>query len=208
MKRVLTILILSAFLANTDLAKAQEYADTSIQNSKTNKKRHAIYDYAESDLNSIDTIPGFNTQSDKLKITGTIFKSDGVTPASNVIFYICQADEDGDYHSKKVNGKRVLRHQGWVKTDKNGEYTFYTFVPGTVWGSKALKQIHGYVKMPNDTEVYPINHFVFDDDPFLRKSCRKKIAKRGINNILKLEKQDGLLVGTRNIVLPSITLTY
>ncbi|TBN06729.1 hypothetical protein EYD45_02270 [Hyunsoonleella flava] len=208
MKQLITLLVFTAFLAHSNVTNAQEYADNSLNSSKTYKKRHAIYDYTEKELNSTDTIPGFGIQSEKLKITGTIYLSDGVTPASNVIFYICQADEEGDYHSEKVNGKRILRHQGWVKTDENGQYTFYTFVPGTNWGSKALKQIHGYVKEPNDTDVYPINHFVFDNDPFLRKSCRKKIAKRGINNILKLEKEDDMLVGIRNIVLPSSTLTY
>lgn len=201
MKRLLPLLIIIVSLNALLTLSAQELA----ANYKT---QHAIYDYTEKQLNNTDTIPGFDAQSEKLKITGTIYKSDGMTPASNVIFYICQADEEGEYHSKKINGKRVLRHQGWVKTDKNGQYTFYTFVPGTNWGSKALKEIHGYIKEPNETEAYSIEHFVFDDDPFLRKSCRKKIAKLGINNILKLEKKDGVLVGTRNIILPSSTLTY
>ncbi|WP_052415062.1 hypothetical protein [Jejuia pallidilutea] len=75
-------------------------------------------------------------------------------------------------------------------------------------GTKDLKQIHGYIKEPNTSTEYAINHFVFDDDPFLKKSCRKKIAKRGINNILKLEKKDGLLIGKRNIILQSSPQTY
>lgn len=201
MKRLLTLLILTSLFTLGNTLNAQELADNY-------KKRHAIFDYTETQLNNTDTIPGFENQSQKLKITGTIFESDGVTPAKNVVLYICQADEEGDYHSKKVNGKRTLRHQGWIKTDADGNYTFYTFVPGTHWGTKDLMQIHGYVKEPNTDEAYAINHFVFDNDPFLKKSCRKKIAKRGINNILKLEKKDGLLIGKRNIVLQSNPQTY
>ncbi|MFD2726057.1 hypothetical protein [Hyunsoonleella rubra] len=165
------------------------------------KKRHAIYDYSEANLNNTDTIPGFGTISDKLKISGTIYKSDGVTPASGVILYICQSDDYGNYHSKKVNGKRVLRHKGWIKTDADGKYTFYTFVPGTYWPTKALMEIHGVIKKPNASEEYAIEHFIFDNDPHLRDSCRKKIEKKGLNNILKLDEKDGMLIGKRDIVL-------
>jgi len=196
MKRLLPSLIIILSLNSFTSSFAQE-----VSNTKAFKKHHALYDYLKSELTSTDTISGFNKQLEKLKISGTIFEADGVTPAKNVILYICQADEDGYYHSKKVNGKRTLRHQAWVKTDNNGRYTFYTFLPGTIWGTKALKQIHGFVKKPNSTNVSAINHFVFDNDPFLRKSCRKKIAKRGIKNILKLEKKNGFLVGKRDIVL-------
>lgn len=201
MKKLITLTLITSIFAFCNTLKAQEFADNY-------KKRHAIFDYSEKQLNNTDTIPGFENQAEKLMITGTIFEKDGVTPAKNVILYICQADEEGDYHSNKVNGKRTLKHQGWIKTDAKGNYTFYTFVPGTHWGTKDLKQIHGYVKEPNSTEEYAINHFVFDDDPFLRKSCRKKIAKRGLNNILKLEKKDGLLIGKRNIILQSNPQTY
>lgn len=172
------------------------------------KKKHAFYGYTESTLKSTDTIPGFNSQEEKLKITGTIYKSDGVTPAKDVILYICQSDEYGDYHSKKIEGKRVLKHQGWVKTDVDGKYTFYTFVPGTYWPSKTIQQIHAVIKDSDTSEVYAINHFVFDSDPLLRKSCKNKIAQRGLNNVLKLEKKDNLLIGKRDIILSSTSQTY
>lgn len=201
MKQLITLLTIASIFIICNTLTAQDLADNY-------KKRHAIFDYTEQQLNNVDSIPGFENKAEKLMITGTIFESDGVTPAKNVILYICQADEEGDYHSKKINGKRTLKHQGWIKTDADGNYTFYTFIPGNHWGSKDLKQIHGYIKEPNTTNAYAINHFVFDNDPFLRKSCRKKIAKRGLNNILKLEKQDGLFVGKRNIVLQHNALTY
>ena len=45
------------------------------------EKRNPIYDYSENQLNNKDTIPGFEAKANKLKITGTIYESDGVTPA-------------------------------------------------------------------------------------------------------------------------------
>lgn len=174
----------------------------SAQQSSKNRKRNVVLNLSEKATSATDTIPGFSTQKEKLKITGIIYEKDGVTPAKNVILYIYQADEEGDYHATKVDGKRVLRHEGWARTDSEGRYTFYTFVPGTYLPSKAMKQIHGMIKEPATDKTYSINQFVFDDDPMLSKSCRKKIAKYGLNNILKLERDShGMLVGTRDIVL-------
>lgn len=173
------------------------------------RKQHPIYDYTKTHLNNIDTIPGFNTLSKKLKIFGTIYESDGVTPANGVILYICQPDDYGNYHSKKINGKRMLRHKGCIKTDTNGRYTFYTFIPGTYWPSKTIQQIHGVIKTPDTDNIYAIAHFVFDNDPLLRKSCKRKIAKKGLSNVLKLEKQaNGIFMAKRDIILQTTSQTF
>lgn len=201
MKRLLSICIIVISLNSLFTVSAQELA-------ANYKKRHAIYDYTEKQLNNTDTIPGFGEISEKLKISGTIYKSDGVTPAEGVILYICQPDDYGDYHSKKVNGKRVLRHKGWVKTNADGQYTFYTFIPGTYWPSRKIQQIHGVVKVPGSEKEYAIAHFVFENDPLLRKSCKKKLAKSGLNNLITLEKKEDLFIGERNIILSSNPSTY
>ncbi len=172
------------------------------QSAKNQRQQSVVYDITKKNMSNVDTIPGFQSRKEKLKITGIIYESDGVTPAKNVVLYIYQADEEGEYHATKVNGKRVLRHEGWARTNDEGRYMFYTFVPGTDWSSKSMKQIHGMIKEPSTDKTYSINQFVFDDDPMLTKSCRKKIAKYGLNNILKLERDaEGMLVGTRDIVL-------
>ena len=170
------------------------------------KKRSPIYDYKEKNLNNTDTIPDFERRSSKLKITGTIYQSDGVTPAKNVILYIYQPDEDGSYDTKENNGKRYVNHRGWVKTDENGQYTFYTFVPGasfeplTYPRKKGPKQIHPVVKVPGLPE-YHLDAFLFDDDPYLTERCRKKLERKGYTGIVKLDKQEGVFVTQRDFVL-------
>ena len=67
------------------------------------KKRSPIYDYSESQLNNIDTIPDFKSKSQKLKITGTIYESDGKTPAKNVMLFIHHTDESGNFELKRQN---------------------------------------------------------------------------------------------------------
>ena len=45
--------------------------------------------------------------------------------------------------------------------------------------------------------------FVFDNDPRLTESCRKRLEKNGVDNILTPVKEGELLVATKNIVLDS-----
>lgn len=200
MKKLFTLFCFVSFLLNSSIINAQETTDILNEVPENYKKRSPIYDFSEKQLNSIDTIPDFASKSNKLKITGVIYESDGVTPARNILLFIHQADEDGNFELRRENKKRYVHHRGWVKTDADGRYTFYTFVPGSyIYGSE-LKQILPIIKEPGKTEQ-KIETFVFDNDPLLKDSCRKKIEKTNPNRILKLDKKEGLFVATRDIVL-------
>jgi len=166
-------------------------------------ERNPIYDYTEQKLNNTDTIPEFESKEHKLKITGTIYQSDGVTPASDVILFIEQPDEDGDFDLKTHNEKRYVNHRGWIKTNANGQYTFYTFIPGNDRRYHQLQQLFPVIKAPAQPE-YELASFLFDEDPLLTKRCRRQIAKKSDpNRILKLKKVDGLFVTQKDIVLSS-----
>ncbi|MCK8481837.1 hypothetical protein [Psychroserpens algicola] len=169
--------------------------------------RNPIYDYQELQLNSTDTIPDFESKTTKIKVTGTIYQSDGVTPAKDVILFIEQADETGDFDLRTSNDKRYVHHRGWVKTDADGQYTFYTFVPGNDRRYNQLQQLFPVIKEPKKPE-YELASFLFDDDPLLTKLCRKRMAKKGDpTRVLKLEKEGDLLVAHKNIVLNSDNTT-
>lgn len=204
MKKIIYLLSLSLLLGNFATVSAQESAEGLPENYK---ERHPVYDYSEKELNNTDSIPDFASKPNQLKISGTVFMNDGVTPAENVILFITQADEDGDYKLKTRSKKRYVHHRAWVKTDANGAYTFYTFIPGADRYSKALKMIHLVIKEPNRAE-YSGDDFIFDDDPSLTKSCRKRLEKNGIDNILKPEKKESLLVATKNITLEEHSIVY
>ncbi len=197
MKNLITLFCLVCFISTFQTINAQEASDDVPTNYK---KRSPIYDYSEKQLNSVDTIPDFASRSNKLKITGTIYENDGVTPAKNVLLFINQADEDGNFELKRRNKKRYVKHRGWVRTDADGRYTFYTFVPGKYIFGNELTQIHPIIKEPSKPE-YKIESFVFDNDPLLTKSCRTKIEETNPNRILKLDKKEGLFVAKRDIIL-------
>ncbi|MEM7672334.1 MAG: hypothetical protein AAF212_03230 [Verrucomicrobiota bacterium] len=164
-------------------------------------ERSPVYDYNEDRLSNTDTVPGFNSKEQPIKITGTIFLSDGVTPAKDVILYIEQADENGDFDLRFENEKRYVHNRGWVKTDANGAYTFYTYIPGNDRRYNQLQQLYPIVKAPNENEV-EMTTFLFEGDPLLTKSCRKRIEKHSnTSRILKPKKVDGMLTAQRDIVL-------
>ncbi len=57
----------------------------------------AVLDYGDKNLNNVDTLPDFQERGPKLIISGTIYQSDGKTPAKDVILYVYHTDQAGRY---------------------------------------------------------------------------------------------------------------
>ncbi len=164
-----------------------------------------IYDRGEDQLTNTDTIPDFRSKTNKLKLTGVIYQSDGVTPAKDVILFIEQPDEDGDFDLRRTGDQRFVFHRSWVKTDEDGRYTFYTFVPGNDRRYNQMQQIFPIIKEASKEEVQ-LESLLFDDDPLLTKRCRKRLAKHGnTGRILTTKKEDNILVANKDIVLSDDT---
>lgn len=207
MKNLITLFCFLCFVCACHTITAQESAAVLEEKPEDYKKRSPIYDYSEQQLNNVDTIPDFASKRNKLKIEGTIYESDGITPAKNVLLFIHQADENGDFELKRYNKKRYVHHRGWIKTDEDGHYTFYTFIPGKYIYGNELKQILPIVKEPGKPE-YKIETFLFDDDPLL-SNRRSKVKRTDVSDrILKLDKKEGLLVAKRDIILGKEVESY
>jgi protocatechuate 3,4-dioxygenase beta subunit len=56
-----------------------------------------------------DTLPGFENNEPKVKITGTVFQKDGKTPAENILLYIYHTGGNGIYQPSE-------KPIGWEKT--------------------------------------------------------------------------------------------
>jgi protocatechuate 3,4-dioxygenase beta subunit len=163
----------------------------------------AIFEYGNKKLTSLDTLPKFQNNEPKLKITGTVFKKDGITPAENVIIYIYHTNRQGIYETKGNETGWAKRHgfiRGWVKTGQDGKYTFYTFRPAAYSGGSEPEHIHITVKEPDKNEYY-LDDYLFDDDPILSQSKRGKLNNRGGSGIMKPIRENGMLTIERNIIL-------
>lgn len=164
----------------------------------------AVFEFGDQALSPVDTLPDFNNPGPKLKVTGTIYKSDGKTPAPNVTLYIYHTNQKGIYPTSGDEKDWVRRHgyiRGWVKTGEDGKYTFYTLKPGTYPSRRQPAHIHPTILEPNG-KYYYIAEYLFADDPLVSNEERSNLSSRGGGNgILTLRKEGNLLVGERDIIL-------
>ncbi|MBC7949341.1 MAG: intradiol ring-cleavage dioxygenase [Chitinophagaceae bacterium] len=154
-------------------------------------------------LDYVDTLPSFYMPGPKLDITGTIYKSDGKTPAAGVILYVYHTDQQGIYPKKADEKGWAQRHgylRGWVKTNAQGQYRFLTTVPASYPNSTNQKHIHPTIKEPGKSE-YWIDEYVFSDDPLLPEAERNRPNPVGGKGVLTTVMKDGMLRASRDIIL-------
>ncbi len=162
----------------------------------------AIYEWGDQELLPVDTLPDFGETGTPLKITGTIYEPDGVTPAEGVILYVYHTNQEGIYPTRGDETGWARRHgyiRGWIKTGADGKYTFYTQRPGTYPSRADPAHIHATIKEPDVNEYY-IDDYHFSDDPLLRQS-EQRDKPRGSSGILTLTKDGDLWVARRDIIL-------
>lgn len=162
----------------------------------------AIFEYGDQPLLPIDTLPGFETATEKLKITGTIYEPDGKTPAEGVILYVYHTNTEGVYPTRGDETGWARRHgyiRGWVKTGPDGQYTFYTSKPGSY--NRNAAHIHPVILEPNG-KYYWLGSYLFEGAPNLsQRQLNQQNPRGGSDGILKLEKERNLLIGERDLIL-------
>lgn len=155
-------------------------------------------------IKSVDTSAGWTEKGQKLLVTGTALKSDGKTPAPDVIIYYWQTDNNGYYSAKKETDEKVKRHghiRGWVKTDKDGKYSIYTIRPAAYPNRDIPAHIHTSIKEPDIDNEYYIDEFIFDDDKLLTGAKRKALENRGGSGVLRVLISGDMQIAEHNIIL-------
>lgn len=139
-------------------------------------------------LSEFAWLPDWNENSPrKIAINGIVYQADGKTPAPGVVIYLYHTDQTGVYPLKGDEKGWAKRHgylRGWMKTNEKGEYKFWTLRPAAYPGRNTPAHIHAIIKEPGKTP-YWIDDFLFDNDPLLTATERKKLENRGGNGILK-----------------------
>lgn len=161
----------------------------------------AVFEYGDKELKPKDILPDFDSKGEQIKLQGVIYENDGKTPAGGVILYVYHTNEEGVYPTKGDEKGWARRHgyiRGWIKTGPDGRYAFYTQKPGSYSNSPA--HVHPIILEP-DGRYYWISSYLFEGDPNLNEEVRDHERDRGGNGIVELKSVDGILVGTRDIVL-------
>ncbi|GGD40251.1 dioxygenase family protein [Muriicola marianensis] len=170
-----------------------------------------VFEYGDRVLSPVDTLPDFHSGAQKIKVTGTIFKPDGKTPAPGVVLYVYHTDQKGLYTPKEGAsgwGRRHGYNRGWVKTDQEGRYAFYTIKPGVYPDRTEPAHIHPTILEP-DGRYYWLGSYFFEGDSLLTEKETKPSAPRGgSDGILRLRKEGNIWVGERNFVLGKNIRSY
>lgn len=149
------------------------------------------------------TLVNDDEPGERMVIRGTIYSSDGKTPAPGVILYLYQTDHTGHYAPapKQVYAKQHGHLRGWIKTDKQGRYEFSTIRPASYPNSNNPQHIHPIIKEPG-IAPYWIDDYTFEDDPLVTDKMRTARNQRGGSGLIMLTKNpEGIWIGKRDILL-------
>ena len=138
-----------------------------------------------------------------LEIRGVIYRSDGKTPAPDVILYVYHTDARGFYSPApdQAHGQRHGHLRGWMKTNQEGRYQFRTIRPAPYPNARIPAHIHPIIKEPQCNEYY-IDEYVFGDDPLLTRKERGMMEGRGGSGVVEVSRnKEGVWVGHRDIIL-------
>ena len=164
----------------------------------------ALTDDLPNKLSNTDTLPFFAFGDNAYLLTGTVYESKTDKPAADIIIYIYHTNSAGVYLSKPIDSGWSLRHglrRGWIKTNKDGRYSFYSIRPGSYPNSDEPQHIHMTVKEPN-TIPYYLDSVVFTDDPLLTPEKISRLESRGGSGVVTPQlNEDGLMVLNRDIYL-------
>ncbi len=156
------------------------------------------------------TVADESEPGERLYLSGTIRDRTG-HPAPGIILYVYQTNAEGRYEPAEGQKGCARRHgklRGWMETGENGQYGFYTILPGSYPGSREPRHIHVVVKERGMNE-YWIDSFVFDHDPFLTKDQRGRLSGIGGSGIVRLQqKGDESWTGRRDIMLGENVANY
>jgi protocatechuate 3,4-dioxygenase beta subunit len=199
MKPFLFLIVLACLMAAS--ACAQQPARPNLY---TCEGCEAIYEHPFDNLTPRTTIPPDDELGEPLVISGTVYQTDGTTPAPGVIVYAYHTNAEGVYPTRGDEKGWARRHgypRGWMKTDAEGRYDFRTIKPGSYPNRQTPAHIHLTVKEPEHRE-YWIDEILFEDDPNLSASVRRDAQNRGGSGIIQLSQDaEGVWHGTRDIIL-------
>lgn len=133
-------------------------------------------------------------------ISGTVFKTDGKTPAPNSLIYFYHTDKYGIYG--REGQPKHGRFRGWMLTDEKGRYEFASIRPASYPNSTQSQHVHMTITTLESREDW-YDSILFEGDRFLTQRERDWSGKRGgFDPIVTLVRgNDGIQRATRDIQL-------
>lgn len=151
-------------------------------------------------VSSRTSLIGPSDKAEPIVISGTVFKTDGKTPAPDVLIYLYHTDSNGFYGREDEH--RHGRYRGWMLTDSEGRFEFETIKPAPYPERRFAAHIHMTITTAELKEDW-IDSILFEGDGLISAREREMAGKKGgFNPIIALRKDAvGVWRGTRDIRL-------
>jgi protocatechuate 3,4-dioxygenase beta subunit len=135
-----------------------------------------------------------------MEITGTIYRSDGHSPAAGVILFVYHTDATGHYSPQ--DDPFAPRIRGWLRTGADGHYRFRSIRPAPYPSHSEPAHIHVHVWSDMMPEHF-LPEYWFAGDPLIPPKDVARYGEMGtFSPIVTLRREaDGLWHGVRDIRL-------
>lgn len=133
------------------------------------------------------TLAGEDEPGERLHVSGTVYRPDGVTPAAGVTVYAYQTDAQG-YYSRRRNAPPRLR--GWMRTGADGRYGFQTIKPAPYPGRTNAAHIHTQLWGSGVPPQYGPT-ILFEGDSLITGAERREAAALGSFGFIRPLTRDG-----------------
>ena len=141
-------------------------------------------------------------RDEPMTISGTVYETDGKTPARDVLIYFYHTDSEG-YYGRRRPGEPLHGHfRGWMLTDEKGRYQFNSIRPAAYPERKFAAHVHMTITTQTMRED-SFDSILFEGDPLISRRERETAGQKGgFSPIVKLEKSaGGVWTATRDIQL-------
>jgi len=168
-------------------------------------QRDALGPFFEAGAPQRTRIADLTEPGERIQLLGTVFGPDCMTPIAGALLDVWQADAQGRYFDA-VDTQYRLR--GQVLSDKNGQWTLETIMPGHYEngpGAWRPSHIHFTVSAPGFKSV--TTQLYFAGDPYLAPNdgCPTACDSSDPDRIVTLTPGEGARIGDWKVVLERIS---
>jgi len=123
-------------------------------------------------------------------VTGTVYATDGKTPAPGIEVHVYHTDAEG-YYRKGNNNSSNPRLQGTMITDAHGKYEYRTIRPAPYPGGRVPAHVHYVISRCGHDRQY--EELQFAGDPILGKRGELTTAQEGdtFGTVRPLRRDEG-----------------
>lgn len=164
----------------------------------------AVAERAPAGLPASLRLAGKAEPGERMILTGRVLTADGTRPAANVVIYAHHTNAAGRYANGTSESEWSRRHgrlRGWVKTGRDGVYTFDTIKPAPYPNETMPAHVHLFIAEPGHPAYY-LDDVVFDGEFGVTQAYRRAQELRGGTGIVRLERNAaGVWLARRDIRL-------